>query len=145
MRWLEATGMARVKEVLETVDWSGSGSGLAQHHTLDPDSNSDNDDDDNPAEQERCSGTGDRRKDKDLAAEVEDLERELFGLTQPLVRQGCHSIDDQEGKEEGDGSDDGNKKDDDDDEDEDMQIQDLERIMARMQALRGTFKPSSRH
>ncbi len=140
MRWIEATGMARVKEVLETVNWSGSDSGLTHHNDiLDHDSNSENDGD--PAEQGRVSGSVGRRKDKDLAAEVEQLERELFGVTQPLVRQGLHNIDDQEGKEGGDG---GNKKDD-DHEDEDMQIQDLEMIMARMQALRGTFKPSSRH
>lgn len=118
--------MSRVKEALETIDWGASSSGL--DHILDDDD--DNDGGEMEEDEER------ERKDKSIEIEVEELERELFGMGQPILSAddvARHERDDagNAGDEEGEGS----------DGDQEQQIQGLERMMSKLQALRGTFIP----
>ncbi|KAJ5164568.1 Alpha/gamma-adaptin-binding protein p34 [Penicillium coprophilum] len=108
----EREGMPRIQEVLETHDWSmvADNSGLDGDH--DPDMDSDDD------LQDQLLGLGGSRGFGD---EVHELEREMFGLRMAIERGG------------GDGDED--ESDHDDGEDE-MDVESMEALMMRMQAIK---------
>ncbi|CAI7656727.1 unnamed protein product [Penicillium viridicatum] len=109
----ERVGMPRIKEVLETHDWSMVGGDSGFDGDNDPDVDSDDD------LQDQLLGMGGSRGFGD---EVHELEREMFGLRMAIERGGG----------------DGDEKDDsdhDDDEDE-IDVESMEALMMRMQAIK---------
>lgn len=106
---LEREGMPRIKEVLETHDWSmtGGSSGLDE----DPEVDSEDDLQDHLLGLSGSRGFGD---------EVNQLEREMFGLRMAIERGGG----------DGDG-------DDDDHDDDEIDVESMEALMMRMQAIKG--------
>ena len=125
---VESTGLSRVKEALETVEWAmdeplSSSSNLSELHDLLLLSEDDADDDDD----KEVAGNG------RMKAEINQLEREFFGLKQAILQE--------EEDDGGDGHHHHHRKEaksdnDDDDQDQDLQVQKLELLMAKMQALR---------
>jgi hypothetical protein len=118
MPLLEREGMPRIKEVLETHDWSmaGDNSGFDGD---DPDMDSEDD------LQDQLLGLGSSRGFGD---EVHELEREMFGLRMAIERGG------------GDG-DERDDSDHDDGEDE-IDVESMEALMMRMQAMKGMILDS---
>lgn len=114
MLLLEREGMPRIKEVLETHDWSMVGGDSGFDGDNDPDVDSDDD------LQDQLLGLGGSRGFGD---EVHELEREMFGLRMAIERGG------------GDG-DERDDSDHDDGEDE-IDVESMEVLMMRMQAIKG--------
>ncbi|KAJ5513105.1 hypothetical protein N7463_002657 [Penicillium fimorum] len=108
----EREGMPRIKEVLETHDWSMVGGGSGFEEDNDPDMDSDDDLQDQPL------GLGGSRG---FGNEVHELEREMFGLRMAIERGG------------GDGDEDDSDHDDAEDE---MDVESMEALMMRMQAIK---------
>ncbi|CAI7659827.1 unnamed protein product [Penicillium crustosum] len=109
----EREGMPRIKEVLETHDWSMVGGDSGFDGDNDPDVDSDDD------LQDQLLGLGGSRGFGD---EVHELEREMFGLRMAIERGG------------GDG-DERDDSDHDDGEDE-IDVESMEALMMRMQAIK---------
>ncbi|KAJ5955569.1 hypothetical protein N7501_009848 [Penicillium viridicatum] len=109
----ERVGMPRIKEVLETHDWSMVGGDSGFDGDNDPDVDSDDD------LQNQLLGMGGSRGFGD---EVHELEREMFGLRMAIERGG------------GDG-DERDDSDHDDGEDE-IDVESMEALMMRMQAIK---------
>ncbi|KAJ5603420.1 hypothetical protein N7537_006376 [Penicillium hordei] len=109
----EREGMPRIKEVLETHDWSMVGGDSGFDGDNDPDVDSEDDLHDQLLGLDGSRGFGD---------EVHELEREMFGLRMAIERGG------------GDG-DERNDSDHDDDEDE-IDVESMEALMMRMQAIK---------
>ncbi|KAJ6128507.1 Alpha/gamma-adaptin-binding protein p34 [Penicillium samsonianum] len=109
----EREGMPRIKEVLETHDWSMVGGDAGFDEDNDPDMDSDDD------LQDQLLGMGGSRGFGD---EVHELEREMFGLRMAIERGG------------GDG-DERDDSDHDDGEDE-IDVESMEALMMRMQAIK---------
>jgi hypothetical protein len=104
--------MPRIKEVLETHDWSMSGSSV-----LDEGDDVDSDD----GLEDQLLGTS-----RGFGNEVHELEREMFGLRMAIERGGG----------------DGDEEDDDighDDGDDELDVETMEALMMRMQAIKGIF------
>lgn len=114
MPLLEREGMPRIKEVLETHDWSMAGGNSGVDGDDDPDMDSEDDLED------QLLGLGGSRG---FGNEVHELEREMFGLRMAIERGG------------GDG-DEGGDSDHDDGEDE-IDVESMEALMMRMQAIKG--------
>ncbi|KAJ5772936.1 Alpha/gamma-adaptin-binding protein p34 [Penicillium paradoxum] len=106
----EREGMPRIKEVLETHDWSMTGGSSG----IDDDAELDSEDD----LQDQLLGLGGSRGFGD---EVSQLEREMFGLRMAIERGGG------DGDEEDIGHDDG---------DDEIDVESMEALMMRMQAIR---------
>lgn len=106
--------MHRIKEVLETHDWSMVGGDDGFDEDNDPAMDSDDD------LQDQLLGLGSSRGFGD---EVHELEREMFGLRMAIERGG------------GDG-DERDDSDNDDGEDE-FDVESMETLMMRMQAIKG--------
>ncbi|CAG8899467.1 unnamed protein product [Penicillium egyptiacum] len=113
MELLEREGMPRIKEVLETHDWSMVGGGTGFNGDDDPDMDSEDD------LQDHLLGLGGSRGFGD---EVHELEREMFGLRMAIERGG------------GDG-DERDDSDHDNGEDE-IDVESMEALMMRMQAIK---------
>ncbi|CAG8877075.1 unnamed protein product [Penicillium nalgiovense] len=109
----EREGMPRIKEVLETHDWSMAGGNSGVDGDDDPDMDSEDDLED------QLLGLGGSRG---FGNEVHELEREMFGLRMAIERGG------------GDG-DEGGDSDHDDGEDE-IDVESMEALMMRMQAIK---------
>ncbi|KGO69669.1 Alpha/gamma-adaptin-binding protein p34 [Penicillium italicum] len=108
----ELEGMPRIKEVLETHDWSIVGGDSSFDEDNDPDMDSDDD------LQGQLLGLGGSRGFGD---EVHELEREMFGLRMAIERGGG----------------DGDERDDSDHDGEDeIDVESMEALMMRMQAIR---------
>jgi hypothetical protein len=111
--------MPRIKEVLETHDWSasdGSGSlGFDGEH--DPDMDSDDD------LQDQLLGLSSGQT-RGFGDEVHELEREMFGLRMAIERGGGDGFEDEE--EGGNG-------------DDELDVESMEALMMRMQAIKGVF------
>ncbi|KAJ5317156.1 hypothetical protein PENANT_c029G05705 [Penicillium antarcticum] len=113
----ERVGMPRIKEVLETHDWSASGSGgLGLDGEQDPDMDSDDDLED----QLLGMSSGQTRG---FGNEVHELEREMFGLRMAIERGGGDGF----GDEEEEGEDNG---------DDELDVESMEALMMRMQAIK---------
>jgi hypothetical protein len=110
---LEREGMPRIKEVLETHDWSMVGGDSGFDGDNDPDMDSEDD------LQDELLGLGGSRGFGD---EVHELEREMFGLRMAIERGG------------GDGDEDDSDHDDREDE---IDVESMEALMMRMQAIKG--------
>ncbi|KAJ5383453.1 Alpha/gamma-adaptin-binding protein p34 [Penicillium concentricum] len=108
----EREGMPRIKEVLETHDWSMVGGDSSFDGDNDPDMDSDDD------LQDQLLGLGGSRGFGD---EVHELEREMFGLRMAIERGG------------GDGDEDDSDHDDGEDE---IDVESMEALMMRMQAIK---------
>lgn len=105
--------MPRIKEVLETHDWSTSGGA----NDLE-DADLDFDDD----LEEELLGFGRSAHTRGFGHEVQELEREMMGLRMAIERGG------------GDGHEsDGDR----DNGDEELKVESIETLMMRMQAIRG--------
>lgn len=116
--------MRRIKEVLETHDWSASG---GDSHNLDTDLDADlnfNTDDLNVGL--LSSNT------RGFGHEVHELEREMLGLHMAIERGG------------GDGGDDGHDSDGDGGDGE-VKVESMEALMMRMKVIRGMFSGCSMH
>ncbi|KUM58780.1 hypothetical protein ACN42_g8366 [Penicillium freii] len=109
----ERVGMPRIKEVLETHDWSMVGGDSGFDGDNDPDVDSDDD------LQDQLLGMGGSRGFGD---EVHELEREMFGLRMAIDRGGG----------------DGDEKDDSDHDDgeDEIDVESMEALMMRMQAIK---------
>ncbi|KAJ5959211.1 uncharacterized protein N7479_006361 [Penicillium vulpinum] len=109
----EREGMPRVKEVLETHDWSMVGGDSGFDGDNDPDMDSDDDLEDHLLGLNGTRGFGD---------EVHELEREMFGLRMAIERGGG----------------DGDERDDSDhdDGDDEIDVESMEALMMRMQAIK---------
>jgi hypothetical protein len=111
--------MPRIKEVLETHDWSASGGsgGLGFDGEHDPDMDSDDDLQDQLLDLSsgQTRGFGD---------EVHELEREMFGLRMAIERGGGDGFEDEEGGGNGD---------------DELDVESMEALMMRMQAIKGVF------
>ncbi len=110
--------MPRIKEVLETHDWSTSDSANIDDADLDFDDDL----------EEELLGFGRSARTTGFGHEVQELEREMMGLRMAIERGGG----------DGDGSD-GDDENDRDDGDEELQVESIESLMMRMQAIRGMF------
>lgn len=110
IRGVEYEGMPRIKEVLETHDWSTSGG-------VDDLDDTGLDFDDNL--EEELLGFGRSAHTTGFGHEVQELEREMMGLRMAIERGG------------GDGGES------DIDGDEELKIESIETLMMRMQAIRG--------
>lgn len=112
--------MPRVKEVLETHDWSAStgSNGLDVDPEIDFES-----DDDLEKELLGFSGSADT---PGFGHEVHELEREMLGLRMAIERGG------------GDGDVE------EDDKDEELKVESMDALMMRMQAVRGMLNCNSR-
>lgn len=106
--------MPRIKEVLETHDWSTSDRANLDDADLDVD-------DDLEVE---LLGFGRSARTTGFGHEVQELEREMMGLRMAIERGG------------GDG-DESDREQDRDDGDEELQVESIESLMMRMQAIRG--------
>lgn len=106
--------MRRIKEVLETHDWSASGD-EAQHLDADLNAELDFDVDDFDAD---LRGSG---HTSGFGHEVHELEREMLGLRMAIERGG-----DDDGQDEGDGED-------------EVKVESMEALMMRVKAIRGMF------
>lgn len=109
---VEYEGMLRVKEVLETHDWSASTG--SQDLDADPDIDFGSDDD---LEKELLgfSGSADT---PGFGHEVHELEREMLGLRMAIERGGGDGVED-------------------DEKDEELKVESMDALMMRMSALRG--------
>ncbi|CAI7581585.1 unnamed protein product [Penicillium discolor] len=109
----EREGMPRIKEVLETHDWSMVGGDSGFDGDNDPDVDSDDD------LQDQLLGLGGSRGFGD---EVHELEREMFGLRMAIERGGG----------------DGDERDDSDHDDGEgeIDVESMEALMMRMQAIK---------
>lgn len=105
----ELEGMARVREVLETNEWTPSGH---------------DDDDDDEDDQEGIARFLEAGQDG-LGPEADEFEREMFGLSM-AVEKGIDIGNDFD-------------SDDTDENDGDLRVEELEGLMIRMQAIRGWF------
>lgn len=110
--------MPRIKEVLETHDWSTSDGANLDDADLDFDDDL----------EEELLGFGRSARTTGFGHEVQELEREMMGLRMAIERGGG----------DGDGSD-GDDENDRDDGDEELQVESIESLMMRMQAIRGMF------
>lgn len=106
---LEREGMPRVKEVLETHDWSMTSSGV------------EDDVDSEDGLEDQLLGMSSSRGFGD---EVHELEREMFGLRMAIERGGDGG---DEGETEHDAGDD------------ELDVETMEALMMRMQAIKGMF------
>jgi hypothetical protein len=107
--------MPRIKEVLETHDWSMTGSsGLDGEDDLDSEDGLD----------DQLLGMGSSRG---FGNEVHELEREMFGLRMAIERGGG----DGDEEEEEDGHDEG---------DDELDVETMEALMMRMQAIKGMLR-----
>ncbi|KAJ5126035.1 hypothetical protein N7448_005345 [Penicillium atrosanguineum] len=104
----EYEGMPRIKEVLETHDWTASGDSFDVDE-LDMDDDFDE------------FMSGDKSHSRGFGDEVNELEREMFGLRMAIERGG-DGHDDSEGENEG--------------EEEEDQVESIEALMLRMQSIR---------
>lgn len=112
---VEYEGMPRIKEVLETHDWSTSG-GADDLDDADLDFGDDL--------EEELLGFGRSAHTSGFGHEVQELEREMMGLRMAIERGGG----------------DGDESDiDPDDGDEELKVESIETLMMRMQAIRGKF------
>lgn len=112
---VEYEGMPRIKEVLETHDWSTSG-GADNLDDADLDFGDDL--------EEELLGFGRPAHTSGFGHEVQELEREMMGLRMAIERGGG----------------DGDESDvDPDDGDEEIKVESVETLMMRMQAIRGKF------
>ncbi|CAG7926698.1 unnamed protein product [Penicillium olsonii] len=102
----EREGMPRIKEVLETHDWSMTSAGV------------EDDADSEDGLEDQLLGMGGSRG---FGNEVHELEREMFGLRMAIERGGG------DGDEEEDGHDDDNKE---------IDVETMESLMMRMQAIK---------
>lgn len=109
--------MPRIKEVLETHDWTASGD-LDALEDQDPDDGFDDEDD----LESELLGFGRSSHTRGFGQEVQELEREMFGLRMAIERGG------------GDG-----EEDDAEDDGEEVKVESMEALMMRVQAIRGTL------
>lgn len=107
--------MPRIKEVLETHDWTAS----SDDPHLDPDAGADFDDD----LETELLGFGGSTHTRGFNDEVHELEREMLGLRMAIERGGGDGEEDQAG------------------EDDEIKVESMEGLMMRMQAIRGTLFP----
>lgn len=117
VHWLiliECEGMPRIKEVLETHDWSMTGS-----------SGLDDVDSEDGLEDQLLGMDGSRG----FGDEVHELEREMFGLRMAIERGGG------DGDEEDAGH---------DDSDDELDVETMEALMMRMKAIKGMFESGFR-
>ena len=122
---VESTGLSRVKEALETVDWTldeplSSPSNLSELHDLLLLSEEEKEE----KKDDKFAGNG------QMKAEVNQLERDFFELKQAILQ------DDDDDDDDGHHHDCNEARSDKDDADQDLQIQKLELLMAKMQAYR---------
>ncbi|KAJ6069641.1 hypothetical protein N7499_011528 [Penicillium canescens] len=112
----EREGMPRIKEVLETHDWSASGGsgGLGYDGEHDPDMDSEDD------LQDQLLGLSSGQT-RGFGDEVHELEREMFGLRMAIERGGGDGFEDEE--EGGNG-------------DDELDVESMEALMMRMQAIK---------
>lgn len=103
---LEREGMPRIKEVLETHDWSMTSAGVE-----------DDADSEDGLEDQLLGMDGSRG----FGNEVHELEREMFGLRMAIERGGG----------------DGDEDEDEDDGDKEIDVETMESLMMRMQAIKG--------
>lgn len=104
---LEREGMPRIKEVLETHDWSMTSSGAE-------------DTDSEDGLEDQLLGLSNSRGFGD---EVHELEREMYGLRMAIERGGADSEDeDEKGHDNGD---------------DELDVESMEALMMRMQAIKG--------
>jgi hypothetical protein len=107
---IEREGMPRIKEVLETHDWSMTGSS-----GLDGESDIDSED---GLEDQLLGMSGSRG----FGDEVHELEREMFGLRMAIERGGGGDEEEEAGHDDGD---------------DELEIETMEALMMRMQAIKG--------
>ncbi|KAJ5272725.1 hypothetical protein N7478_007850 [Penicillium angulare] len=110
----EYEGMPRIKEVLETHDWTASGD-LGALEDQDPDFGFDDEDD----LESELLGFGRSSHTRGFGQEVQELEREMLGLRMAIERGG------------GDG-----EEDDAEDDGEEVKVESMEALMMRVQAIR---------
>lgn len=116
----EYEGMPRIKEVLETHDWSTP----SDMNDLD---DADFDFDDENDLEEELLGFGRRGPTSGFGQEVQELEREMMGLRMAIERGGGDGIsDDEEPAFDHDNAD-----------EEERKVESIEALMMRMQAIRG--------
>jgi hypothetical protein len=115
--------MPRIKEVLETHDWSASGGsgGLGLDGEYDPDMDSDDD------LQDQLLGLSSGQT-RGFGDEVHELEREMFGLRMAIERGGGDGFESEE--EDGTGAG-----------DDELDVESMEALMMRMQAIKGVLMP----
>lgn len=101
--------MPRIKEVLETHEWASTGDDGADLDGLEDDLESE------------LLGSGGAAHTRGFTHEVNELEREMFGLRMAIENGGDDGEEDFE------------------DGDEDIKVESMEGLMMRMQALRGTW------
>ena len=104
---LEREGMLRIKEVLETHDWSMTSAGV------------EDDADSEDGLEDQLLGMGSSRG---FGNEVHELEREMFGLRMAIERGGGDGDEDEDGH---------------DDDDKEIDVETMESLMMRMQAIKG--------
>lgn len=113
MRGIEFEGMPRIKEVLETHDWTSAGDTSLDDEGLDPELDLDDEFDD------ELLGFGRSSHTPGFGQEVNELEREMLGLRMAIERGG-----------DGFGDSDG-------EEDEEGKVESMEALMMRVQGIRG--------
>ena len=121
--------MPRIREVLETHDWSTSsdathGLEVGRALSVDADSDSDRELEYELLGLDRSAHTG------GFGQEVHELEREMLSLRLAIERGGGDS-DDNSGEEDEYSDGDG---------DEEIKVQSMEALMMRVQAIRGAYK-----
>lgn len=129
LTYLEREGMPRIKEVLETHDWSTSGDsahGVDMARALDVDSDYDSD---NDLENELL-GFGRSAHTRGFGQEVHELEREMLGLRMAIERGGGDGVSESDGDEDECSDGDG---------DEEIKVESMEALMMRVQAIRGAL------
>ena len=114
--------MRRIKEALETHDWSTS-SNSVHDPGADIDAAADFDKD----MESELLGFGRSSHTRGFGQEVHELEREMFGLRMAIERGGDEA--DDSGSDNGVGF---------GDDDEDIKVESMEALMMRIQAIRGT-------
>ncbi|KAJ5726745.1 uncharacterized protein N7483_008102 [Penicillium malachiteum] len=114
----EYEGMPRIKEVLETHDWTASGGS----NNLDGDQDLEFEFEDDDMESELL-GYSRSAQTRGFGHEVQELEREMLGLRMAIERGG----DDEDGLDDG----------------EEIKVESMEALMMRVQGIRGTFRYSS--
>ncbi|CAG8227462.1 unnamed protein product [Penicillium olsonii] len=102
----EREGMPRIKEVLETHDWSMTSAGV------------EDDADSEDGLEDQLLGMGSSRG---FGNEVHELEREMFGLRMAIERGGGDGDEDEDGH---------------DDDDKEIDVETMESLMMRMQAIK---------
>lgn len=109
--------MPRIKEILETHDWTAAGDTSLDDPDLDPELDLDDEFDD------EFLGFGRSSHTPGFGQEVNELEREMLGLRMAIERGG-DAYEDSDGEGEGEGGEEG-------------KVESMEALMMRVQGIRG--------